>query len=172
MRGKVRVFLDTSALFAGVWSPAGGAREVLKLAELGAIQLWASPLVLEELERALRRKAPPSAASGEEATSDALRWLALLLDRIDMQLVRTLAPQAVEWSGRLINHPGDAHILASARSAQVDYLVTLDREHFLDNAALRQEAPFLIGTPGDFLAWLRKRWQLAGSSGPRKLQET
>ena len=86
--------------------PASGhppvARAVLKLAELGAIHL-VTPLVLEELESALRPKAP-----------DALVWLALLLDRIDLQRVRASAPPAVESSRRLINHPGDARMLASA----------------------------------------------------------
>jgi predicted nucleic acid-binding protein len=148
MRGKIRVFLDTSALFAGVWSPAGGARAVLRLAELGAIELWVSPLVLEELERALQRKAPES-----------LPWLAMLLDRIDVQWVRSPAPEAVHASRRLIQHPGDAQIVASAWSAEVDYFVTLDRKHLLGNAALREAVPFAMGTPGDFLAWLRRQWQ-------------
>jgi predicted nucleic acid-binding protein len=144
MPGRIRVFLDTSALFAGVWSPTGGARAVLKLAELGAIQLWASPQVLEELDRALRRKAP-----------DALPWLALLLDRIDLQMAHTASAGALQHSRLLIAHPGDATILACAVSAEVDYFVTLDREHFLGNDALREAVPFPIGTPGDFLAWFR-----------------
>jgi predicted nucleic acid-binding protein len=152
MRGKIRVFFDTSALFAGVWSPAGGARDVLRLAELGAIQLWVSSLVLEELERALQRKAP-----------QALLWLAMLLHRIDVQLASAPASEALEATRRLVQHPGDAHILASAWSSEVDYFVTLDRQHLLENAALREEVPFPIGTPGDLLAWLRQRWE-AGES--------
>ena len=35
---EARVFLDTSALFAAVLSPTGGARAILKLGESGAIQ--------------------------------------------------------------------------------------------------------------------------------------
>lgn len=58
MPPRVSVFLDTSALFAGIWSAEGGARMILKLGEAGAIRLLVSPQVLAEAESALRRKAP------------------------------------------------------------------------------------------------------------------
>ena len=43
MPDRVRVFLDTSALFAGIWSASGGARMILKLGEADTIQLLISP---------------------------------------------------------------------------------------------------------------------------------
>ena len=124
MRGKISAFLDTSALFAGVWSPVGGARAVLKLAELGAIHLWVSPLVLEELERALQRKAP-----------DALPWLAMLLDRIDVLMVggamayTLLRARGVPvGSSRVEQDKLDvaAGILAKAEQKNVDLLLPSD----------------------------------------------
>jgi predicted nucleic acid-binding protein len=57
----------------------------------------------------------------------------------------------------LVAHPGDAKILAAAIASQADYLITLDRQHFLENAKLRQAVPLFVGTPGDFLAWFRGR---------------
>jgi hypothetical protein len=48
-------------------------------------------------------------------------------------------------------------VLAAARQVEIDYLVTLDQEHFLSNTPLRTAMPFLIGTPGDFLAWYREQ---------------
>ncbi len=48
-------------------------------------------------------------------------------------------------------------ILAAAIAAPADYFVTLDRQRFLDNAKMRQAVPFVVGTPGDFLAWFRNR---------------
>jgi predicted nucleic acid-binding protein len=147
MPAKVRAFLDTSALFAGIWSVEGGARMILKLGEAGAIQLLVSSQVLREIESTLRRKAP-----------DLLGLLALLLDRSSVETVPLPAPEVVQESQALTGHPGDAQVLAAAWAAGVDYFVTLDRKHFLDNPGLKEAVPFPIGTPGDFLTWYRGRF--------------
>ena len=144
MLPKTRVFLDTSALFAGILSAQGGARMILKLGEAKAIRLLVSPQVLDEADGALRRKAPA-----------ALGLLTLLLDRSGVEVVPPPKTQVVQASQALIGHAGDALVLAAAWMAKADYFVTLDRTHFLDNATLREAVPFPIGTPGDFLAWYR-----------------
>jgi len=146
MVNKFRVFLDTSALFAGIWSPVGGARMVLKLGEAGAIQVIVSSQVLAEIEDMLRRKTPAS-----------LGDLTLLLDRCQVHVSRLEAGENLERSTALIPHLGDAQVLADAWEAGVDYLVTLDRQHFLNNDCLQVSVPFLIGSPGDFLAWFRQQ---------------
>lgn len=146
MPAKVSVFLDTSALFAGIWSAEGGSRMILKLGEAGAIQLLVGPQVLDEIESALRRKAP-----------DMLGLLALLLDRSRIKVVPSPMPETVQDSQTLTGHPGDAQVLGAAWAAGADYFVTLDRQHFLDNPSLRDAVPFPVGTPGDFLAWYRRQ---------------
>ncbi len=146
MPARVKVFLDSSALFAGIWSTEGGARMILKLGEAGAIRLLVSSQVLAEAEGALRRKAP-----------DALGLLALLLDRSCAEVVPLPTTEVVERLQRITNHRGDAQVLAAAWSATADYFVTLDREHFLNNPVLKGAVPFPVGTPGDFLAWYRER---------------
>ena len=144
MPARISVFLDTSALFAGIWSAKGGSRMILKLGEAGAIRLLVSPQVLDEIESALRRKAP-----------DMLGLLALLLDRSGIEVVSSPMSKVVQDSQALTGHLGDAQVLAAAWVARADYLVTLDRKHFLDNQALKAAVPFPVGTPGDFLAWYR-----------------
>jgi predicted nucleic acid-binding protein len=146
MPARISVFLDTSALFAGIWSAEGGGRMILKLGEAGAIRLLVSPKVLEEVESVLRRKAP-----------DDLGLLALLLARSGVEVVPSPTPKAVQDSHALIGHPGDAQVLAAAWVVEVDYFVTLDRRHFLDNPVLIDAVPFPVGTPGDFLAWYREQ---------------
>ena len=119
---------------------------ILKLGEVGAVRLLVGPQVLNEIESALRRKAP-----------NMLGLLALLLDRGRVEVVSAPMPETVQDSQALTGHPGDAQVLAAAWATGADYFVTLDRKHFLDNAALRKAIPFPVGTPGDFLAWYRRQ---------------
>ena len=144
MAARIRVFLDTSALFAAILSATGGSRMVLKLGEAEAVTVLVSPQVLAEAENVLKRKAP-----------QAVGLLALLLDRSRVEVTPSPAPENVEKSEILTHHPGDAQVLAAVWQSQADYLVTLERQHFLDNPLVAQSVPFPVGTPGDFLAWYR-----------------
>ena len=56
-----------------------------------------------------------------------------------------------------IIHPKDAPILRAAMDAQVDYLVTLNRKHFLGNPEVTRRSGLRIGAPEDFLAWFRQQ---------------
>lgn len=146
MKPKPRLFLDTSALFAGIWSAEGGARMLLKLGEAGAVDLLVSAHVLQEIETVIRRKAPPLLGS-----------LALLLERsqakVEPSAPEELLRRCLDW----MPHAGDARILADAWHNRVDFLVTLDQAHFLNPLKSEEQIPFLIGTPGDCLAWLREQ---------------
>lgn len=48
---KLKVFLDTSALIAGIASSRGAARAVLQLAEIGLIEIFVSRQVIVEADR-------------------------------------------------------------------------------------------------------------------------
>jgi predicted nucleic acid-binding protein len=146
MNRKLRVFLDTSALFAGIWSAEGGVRMILKLGEAGALQIVIGRQVLHEIDEVLQRKAPQLLPS-----------LAVLLDRSRVDPASDPPNERVDSCKKLVSHPGDALNLAEAWNERVDYLVTLDREHFLDVPGLPEQLPFPLGTPGDFLAWYRSR---------------
>ena len=148
MANKPRLFLDTSALFAGIWSAEGGARMLLRLGEAEVVQLLISAQVLAEIEQVVRRKA-----------AQHLPLLALLVDRSRAQVVGSAPPELATPCREWVSHPGDAQILADAWHSQADFLVTLDRAHFLDIPALDPQVPFSLGKPGDCLAWLRSLWQ-------------
>lgn len=147
MPGRVKVFLDTSALFAGIWSAEGGARMILRLGEAETIRLLVSPQVLAEAETVVRRKIP-----------EHIGLLALLLDSSKAEVLPTASPEIVGVALTLTNHQGDAVVLADSGAAEVDFFVTLDKMHFLSNEALRDALPFPIGTPDDCLAWLREQF--------------
>lgn len=148
MAARIRVFLEPSALFAGLWSEAGGARLLLRLGEAGAIQIVLSQQVLNELDVVLRRKAP-----------HLLPTLALMLDRLQTEVSAPGSAEqyqaCLEWTG----HPGDARILADAWQAGVSELVSLNQKHILNHPELAAALSYAIGTPGDFIQKFRDALQ-------------
>lgn len=147
MTAKVNVFLDTSALFTGIWSSTGGARMILKLGEAGAANILVCSRVLNEIESVIRKKSPEN-----------IGYLALILERSRTSVAPNPSEDMLSRCDQLVLHKGDAEIIAAAWGTQTDYFVTLDREHFIDNSSLVKAIPFPIGTPGDFLAWFRGRF--------------
>ncbi len=141
-RKRWRVFLDTSALIAGVVSPTGAAREVLRLAEARVIELVVSRQVLVEAERNLASKLPL-----------VLEDYHLLLRRLEPVVVEDPPRAAAQEAARVI-HRNDAPILAAARIAAVDYLVTWNTRDFLTDR-VRDWASFPALTPGEFLRAFR-----------------
>ena len=53
---NLKVFLDSSVVFAAVLSPTGGARKLFQLGEAGLLRLFIGPNVLRECEEVVRRK--------------------------------------------------------------------------------------------------------------------
>lgn len=135
-----RLFLDTSALFAGIWSESGGARLILRLGEAGALKIVLSQQVLSEMDDILRRKA-----------DHMLPTLARLLDRTQAEITTPGSAERYQACLALTGHPGDAQILADAWQAEVDYLVSLNQKHIVNRPGFANRLPYEIGTPGDFI---------------------
>jgi predicted nucleic acid-binding protein len=145
VEAETRVFLDTSVLFAAVWSESGGSRLILKLGEAGAILLWVGPSVLREAEAVLRRKSPESRPH-----------MALLLDRARVQVGPEAGAEASAQAQSAVGYLPDVQVLAEALELKVDYFVSLDREHLVGNPGTK-DLPLAVGTPGEFLEWVRHR---------------
>lgn len=143
---EINLFLDSSALFAGIISAKGAARVLLLLAESGHITINISEQVVTETERAVARKVPQGLTNLRQA---------ILASKA--RIVRDPSPGEVNANLQLISHPTDVPILLAAMQAKVDYLVTLNRKHFIDDADVAQQAGLRIGTPGDALNWLRRQ---------------
>lgn len=143
-----RIFLDSSALFSGIFSAAGAARALLLLAEMKQVRLVVSEQVIVETERAVARKAP-------RAISD-LRQ-AILASSVE--IVPTPGEREVWKHAGLMKHPADVPILLAAMREKVDFLVTLNTRHFVEDPEVARKSGLRIGTPGDALAWLRERYQ-------------
>jgi predicted nucleic acid-binding protein len=143
---KVRIFFDSSALFAGILSSGGAARALLVLSEMGRIELLVSEQVIVETERSLARKTPIALPEFRQAARDA-----------ELKILKGPSAKAVRKCLRMISDPSDAPILAAAIEAKVDYLVTHNRKHFLDDPKVMEKSGLRIGAPGDALAWLREQ---------------
>jgi predicted nucleic acid-binding protein len=145
---SLRVFLDTSVIFAAVLSPTGGARKLFHLAEAGIFRLIVGPTVLREADEVVRRKAPAS-----------LPVLAQLLDAGRVETSPTPTKAQVEKARQYVQYMPDARVLAEAIRAEPDWFVTHDKEHFLsEKQAIQLE--FQIGTPGDLIQSIKDGFYL------------
>jgi len=140
---NLKVFLDTSALIAGIASPRGAAREILRLAELGLIDAYLSQQVIVEADRNVAAKLPE-------------------LVGVYRSYIKSLSPvlvadpdNAARKKYSSLVHPNDAPILAAAIASSVDYLVTWDRKHFI-SSKLGVPGKLHIVTPGEFLREFRR----------------
>ncbi len=136
---NLRIFLDTTVVFAAVLSPTGGARMLFRLGETGLIKLLTGPSVLREADEVVRRKIPAS-----------LPGLAHLLRVGLVEVCEPALAGHLQQAANLVRYPPDARVLAEAIRAAPDWFATHDREHFLREKSL-QELPFKVGTPGDIL---------------------
>jgi len=140
-----RVFLDTSALFAGVLSEQGAGRALLQLGETRLVSVWVGPRVLGEADTVFRRKAP-----------DLLPLLAGLIDRANIQIGPPPEEAQLLQAGAVVSYKPDAYVLAEALACGAEYFATHHKTHFLDNPQIA-DLPLRMGSPGDVLAWLRDR---------------
>jgi len=142
---KIKVFIDTRVLIAGVASLTGASAAVLDLCEAESIQMVISRQVLVEADRNFSAKLPG------------------LVNEF-RQFIRNLVPlmvedppaAAVERAASLIDRK-DAAILAAAIESKVDFLITLDKKHFLKQKVQRN-IPIEICTPSDFLRIFERLW--------------
>jgi len=142
---RIKVFIDTNVLIAGVASVTGASATVLDLCEAESIQMVISRQVLVEADRNFSAKLPA------------------LLTQF-RQFMRNLAPlmvedppkAAVERAAALIAQK-DAAILAAAMEANIDYLITLDKKHFL-KPKVKESIPIEICTPAEFLRMFENFW--------------
>ena len=140
---RPKVFLDTSALIAGIASSRGAARAVLQLAEIGLIEVIVSRQVIVEADRNIEEKLP-------EMLNEYRKFIEILAP----VLVDDPQQKDVKRFLTVIN-PDDAPILASAVISDADFLITWDRKHFIGKN-IRIHSNLKIVTPDEFLKYFRE----------------
>ncbi len=142
---KLNIFLDSSALIAGVISETGAAHALLQLGESEDILLTVSEMVIVESERSIAKKSPRS-----------LNDLRTLIKTARLRIVADPSKKEVDSKLYLIEDATDVPILLAAMKAKVDYLASHNRKHFLDDPKVAEKSGLKVGTPGDALAWVRE----------------
>ena len=137
MPKKPRVFLDTSALLAGLNSPTGAAGTILAACAKGVCVPVVSGQVVEEAERNITAKFPKLYGP----------WISFLLIPPEGAPEPTL--QEIHKAYDSIK-TSDAPILAAAKKARPDALVTWDVKHFLKET-VKADTDFPILKPEEFL---------------------
>lgn len=142
---KVNIFLDSSALIAGIISEKGAAHVLLQLGETQDIVLTVSELVVAETTYSIKLKSPKNFDN-----------IQLHIKKSKVVIVPDPPDEEIDAQLYLMDDPDDVPILLAAMKAKVDYLATHDRKHFLDDPGVSERSGLKIGTPGDVLAWVRE----------------
>ena len=142
---RIKVFIDTNVLIAGSVSVTGASAAVLDLCEAESIQMVISRQVLVEADRNFSTKLPGLVTQFRQ-----------FIQNLAPMMVEDPPAMAVERTATLIDRK-DAIILAAAIEAKVDYLITLDKKHFIKER-VRRNIPIEICTPADFLRIFERLW--------------
>ena len=138
-----RIFIDSSVLFSALYSDRGHSSDLLKMAVRKEIVLVLNDVVLEESRRNLARY-------GQELVA----YFDLIVESIPYEVVELTQEEIIEAARRVVLK--DAPILAAARKAKADLLVSLDKKHLLGKPELAAFAGVEIVTPLEAIAYLRK----------------
>lgn len=134
------VFVDSSVLIAAAISARGSARELLLQGLRGQRKLFLSPLVLDETERNLIRKAPAALPTFE-------------VFRQALPAQHGDPPKSLVLRVARVVELKDAPIVAAALRARAHQVATYDRKHLLSQREQIQ-TPFgiIVATPDEILA--------------------
>lgn len=138
-----RVFIDTNVFFSACYSQTGASFEIFRLALSGAVQLVTSDYIIEETRRNLARKSPEDLSRFQSF----LKTMGFEYANPSRQDVLN----AAEYTALK-----DAPVVAAARHAGVDYLVSLDRRHLVGQALVAQRAGLRIVLPEEVLRVIRE----------------
>ena len=130
----IRVFLDSSVLFSAAYSSRGHSRELLIMATREEITLVISHFVLAETKRNL-----------SEISPEHTHFLDSIFETITFEFVRPSKQEIIVAAEHVVLK--DAPIIAAARKAEIDFIVTLDKKHLLGKPEIADYLGAEILTP-------------------------
>ncbi|MDO8755676.1 MAG: PIN domain-containing protein [Anaerolineales bacterium] len=129
-----RIFIDSSVLFSAAYSSKGHSRDLLLMGASGEIKIVFSNFVLQETIRNLSGlKKPP------------LEELDQIVQNANIELVDATKQSVLDAAKVIVLK--DAPIIAAAKTAKVNMLVSLDKKHILGRTDLEAYINASIVTP-------------------------
>ena len=148
---RVRIFLDSNALTAGIVSTWGLDKAVLSLCSARICRLVLAEAVREEVEENLLVRL----GGIESADADrVLRHYGHLITLMKPEVVPYPGQAEVEAARHLIRHAADVPVLLSAIASHPDWLLTHNTKHF--TPAVARRTGLRIATPVEFFRALSK----------------
>jgi predicted nucleic acid-binding protein len=146
---KLRLFLDSNVLTAGIVSAWGLDKAVLSLCAARICRLVLAEAVREEVEENLLLHAERLSSAQAAALVANYRCLIRLTKP---ESIPYPDAKSVQASRHLIRHASDLPALLSAMAARPDWLLTRNTKHFTQSVA--QRTGLRIATPVEFFRTL------------------
>lgn len=137
---KLRVMLDANILVAGIGWPRFPSA-VLQHAFRGDYQLVLTEGIIEEARTTVYDVLPDRAQALDQ-----------FLQEVDYELVLTPTDEEIAANANLVRDPKDVHVALAAINANVDYLISQDKDLTVQDdstKALRERLNIML--PGTFL---------------------
>ena len=149
--GRVRLFLDSNVLTAGIIAPWGLDKALLSLCAARVCRLVLAEAVRDEVEEnLLLHLMDLDKRAADRLVEDYDRLIRLTRPEV----VPYPTEQDVKSARHLIRHAADVPVLLSAMNSQPDWFLTHNTKHFTRPVAAR--AGLRIATPVDFFRSLAK----------------
>lgn len=144
-RERVRLFLDSNVLTAGIVSPWGLDKAVLSLCAARICRLVLAEAVREEVEEnLLLRLDRLESEAATRLVDDYARLIAL----IQPEIVPYPSQAEVRAGRHLIRHAADVPVLLSAAASRPDWFLTHNTKHF--TPAVARRTGLRIARPAEF----------------------
>jgi predicted nucleic acid-binding protein len=127
----------------------GASATILDLCEAQVLQMVVSRQVLIEADRNFTAKFPQLVGRFRQ-----------FMQHLAPLMIEDPTPESVEEAATIVDRK-DAPILAAAENAKVDFLITLDKRHFL-NPKTRQKVMLKVVSPIEFLQSFEKLFLQGG----------
>lgn len=137
---KIKIFFDSSVIISAIISTEGASRKILTMCEAAILDGIISGKVVEEVNRVAKIKFPGIQMNLDE-----------ILKKAKLKIINKIPPEILSKAKSWISDSDDAPILAAAKSAEVDVLLTLDIRHFIRDLNVTKKSGLKIMTPGEFL---------------------
>jgi len=144
-RKRVRLFLDSNVLTAGIVSTWGLDKAILSLCAARICRLVLAEAVREEVEENLLVRL---GGSDSDDANRVLGHYARLMELMKPEVVPYPAQGEVMASRHLIRHEADVPVLLSAMASRPDWVVTHNTKHF--TPAVARRTGLRIATPAEF----------------------